>query len=408
MQKVLCINYYFPPIPSIGCIRNYQIAKCIAEQNSEVYIITSTYSNNYSSDIFPLTIFNKVYRVNVLDYRKKRTKNKNAFHVDSGLIKKGLFHTVINTSLARYLIGEGGLLYMYLAYKKAKKIIDKEGITHVISSYRPWADHYIAYLIKRRYRNNIYWLADFRDAPKQKNERKIFSAADKISAVSDGVAKFIEQHFEHPVNRLPNAATEAQQHFLINQDDSRNAAFTIAYTGSLYKNRQPIIEFFELIREWVKSNEWNIKLCYAGKDANIWNAGVEQFNLQKYNDNLGIQSQKEAWKIQFRANCNIILSWRRHNDQGILTGKLYEYLEARNPILVLLKGNIDDEWQGISERTDGLDVFYTDIMSRKKAIDRLTYLYKHWKMNQPKLKIKAPSMNWEANKHIILNLLANK
>ena len=63
-----------------------------------------------------------------------------------------------------YVADDGGRAYRRRAYALAERLVREEGITHLVSSFRPWADHLVARRLKRRF-PHLHWTADFRDLP---------------------------------------------------------------------------------------------------------------------------------------------------------------------------------------------------------------------------------------------------
>ncbi|NBU36449.1 MAG: hypothetical protein EBS35_07735 [Bacteroidetes bacterium] len=87
----------------------------------------------------------------------------------------------------------------------------------------------------------------------------------------------------------------------------------------------------------------DIKWTYCGIHPSIFKEWlVPYFN----NEQLEIQdllSLKESQQRQQEAGINFLLTWCTDNEEGILTTKLFEYLEAGRPILVWTKGKYEAE-----------------------------------------------------------------
>jgi hypothetical protein len=70
----------------------------------------------------------------------------------------------------------------------------------------------------------------------------------------------------------------------------------------------------------------------------------------------------------------LLLSWSAHNYYGVLTAKLYDYLSAGRPILVLVNGPEDPELKSIVEGTRAGRVFPNETSPKKW----LSECYQNW------------------------------
>jgi hypothetical protein len=64
---------------------------------------------------------------------------------------------------------------------------------------------------------------------------------------------------------------------------------------------------------------------------------------------------------------------------GVLTGKLFEYLESGNGIIVLVKGVQDLEFERLMQKTGAGEVFYDPPVEEKALAGYLLRQYKSWK-----------------------------
>jgi hypothetical protein len=105
------------------------------------------------------------YAIDAFDYRRILRRNNETGYLpeqqkSAGWKQWGI--KFINTFPVNILLGEGGLFYVNSILKKANTLIRQEKITHIYSSFRPFADHYIAYRLKKK-NPSLTWIADFRD-----------------------------------------------------------------------------------------------------------------------------------------------------------------------------------------------------------------------------------------------------
>jgi len=252
------------------------------------------------------------------------------------------------------LWGDGGLVYILAGYRRGKQLVEREGVTHLFSSFRPIADHAIAALLKRRF-PQLVWIADYRDLPVNRAldnvcwprlqhawQRRLLRRADLVTTVSEGLARQLRRY--HPrVYVLPNGIGDFPDGL---PPTPRSSKFTIAYIGSLYPDVQdgrPLLRSLRRLMAAGLIDRQQLQLVVAGRDNACWRRWARACQLEDCLLDLGFLPRAEALALQRRSHINLWLSWSLGPDQGILTAKLYEYLAARRPILGLVNGTKDEE-----------------------------------------------------------------
>jgi hypothetical protein len=349
--RFLFLLYHYPPLPGISPKRNYLISSAIAQKSSFSLIFTSTKSKQSRDEGNT-----SVETISAFDFRYfLRKKNSGGTVVDKG--KSSVwFQRVIklmNTFPFSILIGEGGPIYLMNLIRKGNIAVRKHKITHLYSSFRPFTDHFAAYILKKM-NPHIYWIADFRDLPfdpyfnkiyfKKIHQRffhNIFYTADVVTTISDGLAEKLRAYSPNVVT-IKNGISKFPEQFL----PVITSKFTIAYTGSMYldkKNAEPLfVAIKELIEEGKFAKE-NVHIVYAGKDSFYWHDMAEAYKLSDLIDDRGVLSSDDAMKIQYNACINVLLTISSDQQTGILTGKMIEYFEAGNPVLAIVKNQVDPE-----------------------------------------------------------------
>jgi hypothetical protein len=199
VERFLFFLYYYPPVPGTAAKRNFRIAQAIARKAQSAIIFTA--STNTESQ--PSTSNARIKTIKAYDYRhflRRKTKDGALPETTKKSAAAQWAVRLINTFPLNLIIGEGGLIYFINLLREGRKAIKTEGVTHLYSSYRPFADHYAAYWLKTRY-PHVYWIADFRDLiidphyghilfpeSHQPFFKKVFGSADLLTTVSDGLA----------------------------------------------------------------------------------------------------------------------------------------------------------------------------------------------------------------------------
>ncbi len=422
-RSILIIAYYFPPMGTIAFLRNYHIIKHLSRHFDNTHIITI---KNIS---IPLKVeipvdFAQIHRVFNYDYRNlgnllssKKNNLRKKTNSNSNSWKVKFIRRFLDSFPTNVIFGEGGLLYIINATIKGIKIIRKNQVTHIYSSFRPAADHIVSYNLKLFF-PNLKWIADFRDPPVDENRNNVFfkniqnwffkklmKKANIVIAVTDGVKDSILKYRPETIT-LKNGIYQ-----LYNVDDkSEFKKFTIAYTGSLFLNLRKPEKLFEVLQRLLSENkidETSFQLIYAGKDCSIWDKWIEEYNLGKISNNLGELSLPEAIRLQNKSHINILLTWSGTKQKGLLTGKFFEYLAAGKPIFTFIKGVKDDEFESILTELNAGFVFYDN--DSEKIEKTLLHYYNEWqksgKINHVFNKEKLDEYSWENRISQLINII---
>jgi hypothetical protein len=247
------------------------------------------------------------------------------------------------------------------------------------------SDHFTAHLLKIAF-PHLVWIADFRDLhidplyqmPLVKPfqhwcNKRLLRRADLVTTVSEGLAIHLRAYHSNVYALRNGVHLENQKVFeLLNQNTpsvsdaqnaSRSSKFTLAYTGSMWideRNPSLLLKIIQdLSNEGIMSPQ-NTQIVYAGKDTSVWQTWITKYNLDTFFNAHGLVSSQKAVDIQREAHLNILLTSALPNYGGVLTGKFFEYLAACNPILVLINGAQDIEFERIVTDLDAGIVAYND------------------------------------------------
>jgi len=342
------ISYYFPPIKSVGVIRNFHLAQLFNKIFTNLYILTTSNQQILPKEKVDMSSFKSIELINTIDYRtiiqRFFTKNKNT-HYPESVKQNKLIQWLIkaNESLPFNLfVGEGGLLYLIDGYSKAKKIIKKtRAKTFVITSFRPTTNVLIGFLLKLNY-PHIIWINSFQDAPYDgfrsnliflNFQKYCWKKILKFSSLNISTTQTVNYELSKYNSRVKNIFNGVD--FRINKSKNLDF-FTISYTGSLFKNLRDPSMLFEAISILISENKIDykkIKINYIGKDYNHWIQFAMPFKnlLQIMHVNKN-STTKHALEVQEKSHINLLLSWME------LPAKLYEYIGAGNYIISLVKG----------------------------------------------------------------------
>ncbi|MEE9440067.1 MAG: hypothetical protein V3V14_13760 [Saprospiraceae bacterium] len=394
LSDILCINYYFPPLNSPAVIRNYKIASTFCDHFDQVHVLSSDNFKRFPQFKRSIPKNLNIHSVPTLDYRlvianRSKKEKKKGVHLTMNKKSNPIYQYLLRVQKSfpfNLILAEGNLYYILNAYSQAKKLIKNGKINTIYTSFGPYADHYVGYLLKRKY-PDLKWIADFRDLQiepiyknviwkgiQQKMEKKVLAKANLVTTISEG---FVDQLLQY--NRPTISVLRGVDVRPIIQQFQK---FTIAYTGSMYFDyRDPsalFIEIKKLLAEKLIDNS-DIQLIYAGRDSDKYTKYINSYQLQEIYQNKGLVSSSDAKNIQSRAHINLLLTSSSSELTGVLTGKIFEYFEAQNPNLCLINGVKDSEIESIFSELNAGSVVYSPSITKGKMRQFILAKYKEWK-----------------------------
>jgi len=391
VRKMLIVSYYFPPIKAISSFRNYCLAKYFQDYFDKVEVITTT--NDFFLPKEELTLpAVKINRIPTLDYRTIFHSEKVSGVADNGSKWQHFFRNLKNSFPFNLVLDLGGLCYIFFGIIIGLYRIKRSKTTHILSSFHPYADHIIAYYLKR-FNPSIFWIADFNNLHlepdnhplvwpsfQKKVNRWIVSKADMVTTVSEGLVPHLKEFndnvvvLENSIDRVPKIQTETATN-----------KFTIAYTGSLYP-KQSMHALLDVLHKLIQKrviDKEKIKLQYAGTSNFLWNKLVAEYDLGLINEDLGILPLKKAQEVIKNSQLNLLLTWTTPGLDGIIPAKFYDYMAVEQPILLIINGRTDLLWEEKFEALNGGFVSYENEPDQANLTHFIVELYTAWDKKKP-------------------------
>lgn len=354
-KKVLIITYYFPPRPGVASLRLKGLAKYLPEFGWEPVILTAVLPG----------VPDKSFRVIQTSYPGDESallKKKLHLQPDKGLqeqvgvplsIRGGRksFTTNIITFIKEIVAYPDEQKNWYpFAVEAGEKIIKENNFEAIISSSGPVTTHLIAKELRREY--NIPWIADLRDLWTQNHYyqygllRKIFERrlevktldyADALVTVSEPLAKTLGSlHYKKPIFTIPNGYDPDE--LSIDTEIPLTKEFSITYTGQLYQGKRDPELLFRVIKELIdkgiiKSD--NIRINFFGPTQYWSEQEIKKYRLEEVVKQYGVVPREVALRKQRESQILLLLNWDDPGERGVYTGKIFEYLAAKRPILAI-------------------------------------------------------------------------
>ncbi len=397
MKKTLIITYYWPPAGGPGVQRWLKMAKYLPNFAMQPLVLTvncdkATYPLRDETLVKEVPNDLKVFYTDTSElfnlYKKTSGRSEVPF---SGFAnesdKPGPRQKLSKWVRGNILIPDPRKGWNKHALKKAREIIKEEGIALIITTSPPHSSQLIGLQLKKEF-PKIEWLADLRDPwtdiyyynqfyPTKlakkidlNYERQVLLKADYVSVVSTSMkrllAKKIDEKFAKKFLVIPNGFDADD--FKQTKKEVVNSHFTITYTGTI-TSQYRIDVFLETIK--YLSNEHNLKLQFVGKRDELLEKKLLNLNSSKLIVEL-VSSVSHTESIEFLKMADALLLGipDMKDNEGIITGKIFEYLAAKKPIIGI--GPPDGDAAKILSETDSGNMLnYSDKSAIKDLLKSL-------------------------------------
>jgi hypothetical protein len=378
--KILIVAAYFPPQNSIASLRPYSWAKWWSKAGHKVTILTTVKvirENDFILDCSGFEIISLPVPVisNFPSYRNTVVAAHNKKTVSGKLLsmvkryyslfsqKTGCFYTCRFPDFHD--------LWAKNAFVKVREL----SFDMIISTGGPYSVHRIGLAMKKKY-PKTKWIIDWRDLWTHNHlfkglgifwfyekylEKKFHDTANLITTVSEPLADILRSMTKTRTEVIYNGYEPDDYDNIKQKARKENGAFTIVYTGTIYRSFQDPSSLFEAVSNLKKNNsitKTDIKIIFAGVNTDIKDI-AEYYDISEFYSYLGFLSREDALQLQYDADAVLFLEYNNPAVQGVLTGKLFEYLYiAREIVAVGINGNttadrlINDTQTGFCFGTD--------------------------------------------------------
>jgi len=411
MKKVLIIAYYYPPIAGGGVQRTAKFVKYLPECGWQPYVLTVKQGYDYytdptlTKDVSERALVFRTNSVEPMQFIRKLLKNQTEQQLHSGQqkrmsggkIKKHPWLLLIKESI---FIPDGEIGWLPFGVLKGLKIIKDQQIDLIYSTSCPYTDHLIAYWLKKR--TDKPWLADFRDpwslhmkAPQfawrkfwdQTLEKRVLSAADRTITVTPQIAEDFRQIYPQGNYGVITNGYDDDDFQNIESSPYRLPKFTVTYTGILFKEQSPKY-FLEAVAKLLSERpelKNDLRIRFIGQLDNPGETTnynyLKQFNLGAIVEFIPYISHQKIINYLGATDVALLIVDQVKNSEGIMTGKIFEYLRSGAAILALVPPN-GAAAEVVRETNSGLVVKGTSITGIKSAILELYLSYKNGSLSR--------------------------
>ncbi|MDP3314214.1 glycosyltransferase [Lutibacter sp.] len=359
MKKALIITYYWPPSGGSGVQRWLKFVKYFRDFNVEPVVYTV---DNAKYPIVDHSLLKEIPEgIEVL--RQPIWEPNSIFSLfgkknieSAGFLNPNpsFFGKIIQYIRANYFIPDARKFWIKPSVSYLEKYISKNKIDVIVTTGPPHSVHLIGLQLKNRL--NCKWIADFRDPwteidyfhqlPLTKSaikkhhslEQEVLKRADAVLVVGNTIKENFSK-YNNSVYTITNGFDDEIMDTVIELDSK----FSLTHIGLMNSDRNPKM-FWEVLNEISNENvqfSQDMVVKLIGKvSSEVLNCIIKN-NLSKKVEIINYLLHKEVFKYQMQSQILLLFLNNVPSAKGIITGKIFEYLSSKRPILAIGPSNGD-------------------------------------------------------------------
>ncbi|MBW2524321.1 MAG: glycosyltransferase [Deltaproteobacteria bacterium] len=351
-RRLLAFSYYYPPTASVGSVRIAALAKRLPQHGWDVTVVTPRREGRTAE---PGTVVETEDSDLAAGFKRMLGLRPDAALKDaiSGSAspasrRGGLRSGALELIKGVLAVPDANRGWIRIAERAAVERLERERFDAILSTSPPPSAHVAASRVAGR--SGLPWVADLRDlwsqdhnstAPEwrrridQRLEARIFRLAAALVTVSDPLARQLRQlHPTLPVRTILNGFDPDE----VGMADRLTADLTLTHTGTFYQGRRDPTVLFESLAALVGDGRIprdRIRVRLFARHEPWVAALVRQHGLDDVVELLDWTARREALRVQQESQVLLLLHWGGRREEGVYTGKVFEYLAARRPILMI-------------------------------------------------------------------------
>ena len=349
MKKVLIIGFFWPYC--IGSIRVLGLAKYLPELGWENIILTGPLDKKPDPNFHVLETSYQGFLGSIpalfgLNIRRDLGTQLQMKVRNTGEFSRRILRYLYKLIREIWAYPDEHKNWRHYATRAADELIKKERIDAIISVW-PVTSHLIAKDLKDKYK--IPWVADFPDLWSQnpaypfgairnwidrRLELKTLSTADALVSASGSATENLKAlHGKENIQTVTHGFNPDE---LNEPPAGLTTKFTITYTGQIYTGKQDPLKILLTLKDLISAgtiNPADIEVRFFGPERLWLERIIKNYGLSEIVKQYGIVSHEESIKKQRESQILLLLNWEDRAEKGVYTGKIFEYLATRRPIM---------------------------------------------------------------------------
>jgi len=342
MKKALLIAYHFPPLGGGGVFRTLKFTKYLPEFGYQPYVLTvknPMYREKDPTLVKEIPAEAKIHRTFSFEHRILRVPR------------------LLNINLKWFYLPDQNIGWLPFGASAGAKLVKKENIDVIFATSPIWTSLLIGLPVKKKTKKPL--VVDFRDPwtdnpfinyptklhqrLERKMEKTVLSQADYVTVATDLIKSNLIRKYpfiESKIETITNG---------FDPDDFKNlkigkktGKFTITYVGSIYGllTAKPFLTALKALVEEKKGFKEKAEAVFVGNCGKETSRLVRELGLDENVRFVGYVPHRKG--LEFMVNSQallLLITLEGSKGERILTGKLFEYLASRKPIIALVPEN---------------------------------------------------------------------
>lgn len=328
-----------------------KLAKYLPEYGWEPGVICSSFSQNNCDMYDPALMTSQVKNtiLKALPVRRRYKLSKLQFMNDALFLLSHL-NILAQALLSRYIprfYFTAPPEYYCEAISFLRKYLKHNHVDCILATFPSPATFAVADKIKKEFA--IPWLADFRDTydirmqvrkgekmrqALLRQEPHVTKSSSAILTVSEALQLKLQNRHNRPITVLPNGF-DPEDYETTKAHNLKK--FTVLYTGTIYypdQDPMPLLMAVDHLRNKGLINAEKFSVEFVGIPSSDLKLLLEKFDgIDEFVHICGVVPHRES--ISLQKGAHVLLHLAHGAEKGIMTGKLFEYLAARRPILCI-------------------------------------------------------------------------
>ncbi len=358
-RSVLMITFNFPPFAMPGAVRTGALAKHWAEQGWDVHIISV--KDNRSAGLHKAIRHKNIY-AQFIDFDSDNSESIDANLPDSkgkdtepSGIKTPRTSTLPASALRRFLWALSAIPDRFYpkcsnrVVEQAIKVVREINPDFIYSSAPPNSAHIAAAKVKDA--TGLPWICEQRDLwidnpynhtnlinrmLSNRIGKATLQKANAFICVTDHAAKMTRKAFSAPVALAYNGFDP--QEFKIDQNAQKpydSERLTIIHAGIVYAERRDPSALFAAIALLSPEEAAQIRVIFFHDEFTYASQLAEKYGIMDSVEFRGFAPREEILALERAVDILLLCRWNDPRDDGIIPGKVFEYIGARRTILAI-------------------------------------------------------------------------
>jgi glycosyltransferase involved in cell wall biosynthesis len=340
MKRVLVIAYHYPPLGGGGVFRTLSFTKYLPQFGYQPYVLTAKnpmYRPKDPSLLKEIPPEIKVYRTLSLEHRILRVPRR-----------------LLHVNLKWLYVPDENIGWLPTAVSTGANLIKRERIGAIYATSPAWTSLLIGFLLKKKTKKPL--IVDYRDPwtdnvfikyPTQvhrlierKMEEKVLSQADFVTVATESIKNSLMERYPFLKSKIETVTNG------FDPDDFKNVRiypnpdkFRITFIGSIYGllTAKPFLSALKELFEENRKLKEKMEARFVGNFGRETPKLVEEYGLRENVKLIDYVSHGKCVEYMMNSEALLLLiTIEGSGGEGILTGKLFEYLASGKPIIAIV------------------------------------------------------------------------